>query len=48
MSNESGVGFLAIDQYVDSDISKMVHFRHSYHRMAIANHMQAIEWCHFR
>ena len=31
-------------------ISKTVHFRHqkNYYRMVIGNHMQTIEWCHFR
>ena len=29
--------------------AKTVHFRHkSYYRTVIGNHMQAIEWCHFR
>jgi len=43
-SNESGVGFSAIfDQYVAISRSKTVHSRHK-----VRNHMQAIEWCHFR
>jgi len=35
-------------QPICCDISKTVHSRQSYYRTLIGNHMQAIEWYHFR
>ena len=49
VSNESGVGFFGDFRPICHHISKTVHFSHkSYYRTVTGNHMQAIEWCHFR
>jgi len=46
--NESGVCFFGDFWPIWRHISKTVHFRHKVTRTVIGNHMQAIEWCHFR